>query len=256
MAVILLILVALSFQAIADATQFTFTKIGWKVYAETDPEHFAMFGQVRDQYGLRIVSADKEGHYHLKPDCKYEWKSIDKIDEATLRSYRGVRENYLAEKRGPKESPDSYTWTDSFSSDDKREFSAVRLDSKTVVYSSGYFPKELARVVINGNLIVFVHYDGRVVMKTRICTYTNEEILLGGIQKIDPEWKKSMFSSTGDKPLKKHLKRNPINATPYGNFILDQKFRKPDDPGEMQNLQRRLMNAVPVIDNREIHMGI
>lgn len=256
MALMSLILVVLTFHALADATQFTFTKIGGRIYAETDPEHYAMFGQVKKNNAIQIVSANKEGHYRLKPDCDRDWLSIEKIDEATLKAYKRLRDNYLAEKRGPRESPESYTWTDSFSSDDKREFSAVRLDPNTVVYSSEYFPEGLARVLISGNLVTFVHYDGRVVIKNMQCLYINERILIDGIEKIDPDWKKTIFSSTGDKPLKKHLKRNPIDVTPYGSFKLEQRFSKTDTVEEVRSLGRIIAAGRPVIDLREIHVGL
>lgn len=61
MAVMLLILTALSFHAMADATQLRFAKIGWKVYVETDPEHFAMSGPLTEGGENLLVSADKEG---------------------------------------------------------------------------------------------------------------------------------------------------------------------------------------------------
>lgn len=113
--------------------------------------------------------------------------NIKNIDEAALKSYRDVRAKFLSEKRGPEESPESFIWSTTFSEDGKREFSAYRLGGSTVVYSSEYFPKGLARVIINIRLVMFVHYDGRVVIKNTDCLDTNEKILVDGIKKIDPD---------------------------------------------------------------------
>lgn len=91
---------------------------------------------------------------------------------------------------------------------------------------SRYFPDELAKVVIGGNLVTFVHYDGKVVMKTMNCLNINEKILIEGILEIDPDWKKLVFSFEGDKASKKYLKRHPLDVTPYGSFALEQGYSK------------------------------
>lgn len=191
MAMMLSILIAFSLHALAYATQITFTKIGSKIYAETDPEHFALFGPITVEDP--IVSADRDGHYVLNLDCHVDKLSIKDIDEATLELYKDIRVHFMAEKRGPDKSSRSFTWSDNFSDNEKKKFSAVRLGQNTVVYTSEYFPKGLARVIIYEELVIFVHYDGRVVMKTIHCLFINEKILIDGIQMIDPDRKRPVF---------------------------------------------------------------
>lgn len=229
MAAALLILVVLSLTAMADATELMFGKIGGKIYAETDPKHFAMFGQVTDQGGVRIISVDDQDQFYLTSSCESGWKDMRKIGKAVLESYSKVREIYTQEKRGPSESPQSYAWTDSFSSDQRR-FAAIRLDPDTIAYSLQYFPEELARMIISGNVVTFVHYDGTVRIKTMKCLFINERILVEGVQQLDPDWKKSLFSSSGDKDLKRYLKHNGFEQTPDGSFKLEQDFVKTRTP--------------------------
>lgn len=124
---------------------------------------------------------------------------------------------------------------------DRKEFSVVRLDSNTVAYSSQYFPEELAKVIISGNVIVFAHYDGNVRIKTTECLYNNEKILIDGIKKLDPDWKKSVLSSTGDKLLRKHLQHNPMYSSPNGSFKYEQNFYKTRTPKELAAMKRAFL---------------
>lgn len=218
MAVALLILVAVSLHAIADATQLTFSKYKHNIYVETDETHYAMYGPVTDKEtgAIRIITMSPLGKYYLTSDCDSHWTDLKDIKDDLLESYQKTRVNYLKEKRGAAVSPQSYVWSDTYSSD-KREFSAIKVDSRTTVYSSNVFPSELARVIVSGNVIIFAHYDGTLTMKTRNCLYRNEKILLAGIEKMDPDSQKTIFSSTGEKALRKHLKSNPISETAFDN---------------------------------------
>lgn len=214
------ILLAVSLHALADATQLTFSKIEGKIYVETDPKHFAMFGQVKDKDGIRAISTDEETQYHLTEKCEIGNTYVDKIDADTRYKYCQVIENHLEETRRPGESPKSYIWTNTFSSE-QSDYSVVRLDPETLVYSSQYFPSKLGRVIISGPVVIFVHYDKSIALKTIGCLDPNERILVRGLNKINPETKKSVLSATGDKILKKHLKQNSIDEP---KFYLEQKF--------------------------------
>lgn len=237
-----LILATLSLVALTDATRITFSVIGGRIYAETDQDHFAIFGQTKDKDGARIVSVDEDGQYLLKGNCDSDWTRLENVDAATKFGYNGIRTNHLAETRIPKESPCSYVWSDSFSSD-QRDFSVVRLEPQTIVYSSQFFPSKLAKVVISGNVVVFVHYDGTVRMKYKHCLYLNEKILIEGLQKINPEAKKSFFSKTGERVLRDHLRYHPIDATPYGSFDTEQMFLKTYTTAELEALKRLIQNG-------------
>lgn len=52
MQLIITILVALLLQATVNATEVTFVKMDGKIYVETDSSHYAMFGHVKDDYGV------------------------------------------------------------------------------------------------------------------------------------------------------------------------------------------------------------
>lgn len=237
-----LILVVLPLITIADASQLMFGKIEGKIYAETDSDHFAMFGQVTDRDGIRVIAVDHQGQFHLTSKCESGWKDTKKLDKSVLQSYAQIRDVYMQEKRDPSESPRSYTWSDTLSSDQKG-FAAVRLDPDTIAYSSQYFPEGLARVIISGNVVTFVHYDGKVRIKTTKCLYLNERILVEGIRKLDPDWKKSLFSSKGDKVLKKHLKYQGFDTSPYGSFDSEQDFSKTRTPQELAAMQNAVLGG-------------
>lgn len=64
MFVIRIVLFALSLNAIIDATRVTYTNLGGRVYVETGPQNYAMFGQVKNKLGKKIVVAvnNKDPH--------------------------------------------------------------------------------------------------------------------------------------------------------------------------------------------------
>lgn len=213
----LIIFVALSFHTLVDATRFTFSRVDWKIYAETDSKHFALFGQVQDMHGTRIVSVDEKGQHYLTSKCETGWEGIEKLDETTLSRYNGIRKYYLV--------PRSFTWSHNISGDEK-EFICDKIDEpgyETRVFASTYFPSKLARVLISHELITFVHYDGTVRMKTDNCLGPNESILIEGLKKVQIEAKKSFPLSSPEKALKKHLQRSPFDE---GSFNLEQEYSK------------------------------
>lgn len=214
----LVISFVVSLQAIANAIQVTFSRIGADIYVETDPTNYAMFGQIMDESGVKIIRVNKLTQTHLTSRCKTGKTDINQVDEATLRTYKEIRERHLAEKRGPEESPQSYTWSQTFPINVK-EYSVTKLDDITFVYSSKYFPGTLSKVIISGQVVVFVHNTGSVTLKTIKCLDANEEKLVEGIKKIDTKKKKLSFLS-GERLLRKHLKSHPIDDF----FIMEQNY--------------------------------
>lgn len=201
-----------------EVTVLTFSKYAGKIYAATDPKQFALYGQLTD----KILSVNEEGRFYLTPECESSRTKLEDIPEISWHVYDHFRKHFLKEQRGPEQSPKSYTWSDAFEHG-QRQFSVIRLDPDTVVYSSRLFPKILARVIISGQVVTFVHFDGTVRMKTLNCLLPNEKILIEGVQKIQPDTKRSFFAPAGDKVLQKHLKQDPIDETLFNQ---EQSFSK------------------------------
>lgn len=187
MVIKLTILVVLSLNAIVNATRVTFTKMGDKIYVETDPQHYAIFGQYQDEHGNMIVAVNDEHQYKLGTTCEKKWQNIKDLNGEELDNYKEIREKFLAEKRKSpilsKTSTDSYTWSDTFSTED-RNFSVMRLDGSTVVYSSRYFPSKLARIIISGEIIISIRFDRSVVMKSMHCSTEKEKLLYETIKRV------------------------------------------------------------------------
>lgn len=216
-----IILVVLSLHAIADASKLTFSKINGRVYVETDPFNYAMYGQVSDKDGQRIVVVNGDEHSYQTSRCEDEKESLSGIKSQQLDDYRKLRDIYLKEER---ESPaisgvptQSYIWSTLFFYDESMEYSTIRLDDNTVVYSSRYFPNNLARVIITGKLVIFIHYDETITMKRIECLFINEEILINGIQTIDVDGKRkhSLIKPKGENALKKYIKNHPIDQDAF-----------------------------------------
>lgn len=247
-AMMLLILVVVSLHALADATQLTISRDSEGIYVETDSKHFAMFGQFTNEPGLRIISSDGEVRYNQNSQCVHDWKEIGKINRDTLHSYSQLRDRYLTEKRAPEESPESYTWYDSFSEDQPIKYSVVQLGSaKTRVFSSPYFPNTIAKVITSyfpklvasypPIVATFVYYDGTVVMKTMNCLLHNEKNLIDGIMKIDPDYEKvHKFSMNGDRALMKYLNSNPVDAAQFNS---EQRYLRLNNDKELKTKGHR-----------------
>lgn len=111
-------------------------------------------------------------------------------------------------------------WSDTFSND-KKEYSSVKLDQITV-YSSLYFPDYLAKVIISGNIIFFVYHDEHAMMSADKCLHRNERILVEGIRKIDTSGKKwSLFQGPEEKAMTRYLKFHRFDRL---TFESEQKF--------------------------------
>lgn len=165
-------------------------------------------------------------HVELTDKCGSRSKELNKVDEDILRAYSRVREECLKEdNRSPAISnipTESYTWSTNFSG--PQEYSVVRLDDNTVVYSSRYFPSKVAKVIISGDIIIFVYYDGQVTMKPLNCLGLNEKILIKGIKKIKTDGKKSFSLFAKDEgALKSYLASHKINEE---NFYDEQLYIK------------------------------
>lgn len=227
--ILTLFVLSISYPAnLVDATKLTYSNKGGKIYVETDSKHFAMYGYVKDVDEVGIVGVNRDKHSYLTPKCFTRREKLNDVDEKSLRGYARIRNVSLAVGG---ESPamshtknTDYTWSQTFS-DGEKGFSAIRLDKNTVVYSSEYFPSLLARVIISGKVVIFVHHDGNVTMKWMQCLYPSERNLVAGIRKINTSSGiSSRFSSKDDNALKKHLKSHPIEVE---QFIREQKYQAP-----------------------------
>lgn len=214
----------LKVEQLEGQTKVTFVKLNGNIYVETDTDHYAFHGEKEVEGGVQIIAVAGNSRFQLlTSNCEDEWKLFSK--EPKLKDYREFRDKYLEvnQECPAKTGIDSntYSWSETFSSD-QEEYSIVKLDPRTIVYSSSYFPKELAKVIISGDVIVFVHYNGLVSLKTTKCLYLNEQILYEAIKKIDTsEKKKSIFSASGEKAMGKYLNSHKINEL---NFNSEQRY--------------------------------
>lgn len=232
MALIFTFLVALSLQATAIATTVTFSKIGYRVYVETDPQHYALYGQVSDKQGFRAIAVNGDTLAYQTKECDTDWSSMSKIkkDYSEIRgAHLEVRNKSPAISNTPTQ---SYIWTDTLSSD-KEDYSEVKLDDKTFVVSSKYFPSKLAKVIISDDVFIFVHNDGRVALKTEECLFLNERILVAGIYRdYSGQWP-ILLPSTRGKALKKHLSSKKFNEDKFNS---EQEYYKTYTSGEIDHL--------------------
>lgn len=217
-----IILITLSLNhAIANASQLTFVKNNGNIYVETDEKHFAMFGKVKDTDGeVLIVAIDGRNYYSLKPsdNCETNFKILDSVNP----DYGIIRANYLKiDTQCPAISnilTERYSWSTTFMPNEEKAYSMVKLDDSTLVFSAKSFPKRLARLIINGSVVIFVHYDGHIALKTTKCLNSNEITLLNGIGKIISGGKiAAIFSLNKDNILKKYWQKHPINEQEF-NF--------------------------------------
>lgn len=219
----------LSYHATVDATELTFISNNGRIYVETDEKHFGLYGQVTDKDGLRIIAVNDDRHHYLTSKCFTKQERIEDVSANYLRDYAAVRYMVLDMIKQPSPAISKiptldYIWSNTFSRD-QREFFATRLDKNTVVYSSGYFPKVLARVIISGQAVIFVHYDGNITLKFMKCLYPNEKILIHGIKKINVDGGISSYiSPSEDNGLRRYLRNHPISVS---NFINEQNYIKP-----------------------------
>lgn len=108
------------------------------------------------------------------------------------------------------------------------------------MYTSNYFPDGLAKVIIAGNVVIFVHHSGHIAMKTGNCLADNERILITGIKKIDLGGKKSTwFKSKGEDALKSYLKSHPINVSQFNTEQVYEKVYTDRELSHMDNVLRR-----------------
>lgn len=210
--------------AIANASRLTFVKNNGNIYVETDEKHYAMFGQVMDTNGeVLIVAIDGQNYYSLKCDsCETDSKVLEKGKPDYVKDYGIIRADYLKiDTECPAISnipTKEYSWSTTFIPNEKKAYSVTRLDDSTLVYSAKSFPNRLARLIISGDVVIFVHYDGHIALKTIKCLNSNERTLLNGIGKIKSGGKiAAIFSPSEEKTLKKYWKKHPINEQEF-NF--------------------------------------
>lgn len=238
---ILAILIALSLNAIVSADEVTFVKSKGRIYVQTDKRHYALFGQVKDNDGIRIIVVNGKIRYYLTSGCKTGMHDLSSQD---VNEYFEAGYEYMkVDQKSPMLSnipTDKYSWSDTIS-DERKEFSIVKLDEETLVFTSKYFPNGLAKVIMSGDVVIFVYPDGQLVMKTMPCLYKNEKRLIDGIKKIDTSGKKyNIFSSNTDKALKIYLKFYPINVD---DFSEEQRYNKILTEKEMADIDRAVRGA-------------
>lgn len=237
-------LAALSIQAIANAIQVTLINIKGRIYIETDPEHYAMYGQITDDDGIRIVVLDGNRQKSLTAKCEVERRWLDEINEGHLKAYKGLRDNYFKFVREDPAAANSISWSANLS-EDQKGFSLIKPGGNVLVFSSAYFPDHLARVIIDGEVVIFVYFDGRIVMKTMKCLYPYEQILIRGIKRINTsDGMLSRFASKDDQAMVKYLKSHPINVEEFKN---EQLYLRPYTKEE----QRQIAES-----NRKAQMAI
>lgn len=234
------LIVTLLLHALVDANQVKFVKIQHKIYVETDANHYALYGQITDQDGVQIIVVNNGDHYHINSKCDYKWQALKKIDQRIVESYGKIRENYLKveAKSGAEKGiySDTYSWSETLSPN-PIEYSATVLEKQTVAITSKYLPPKLAKVIASGPVLIFIHANGNVRMKTVNCLQKNERILLDGLRKVrynNDKKQKSLFSSSPDEILRKHIKKHPIDECTFYN---EQNYMTTYSKEQYRNMQ-------------------
>lgn len=236
----LILVLALFLRTQADATQVTFAKRNGKIYVETDPKHYAFNGQVSDEPVMRIIAVDDEGQYRFTSECDLSWTEYKKIGANSLKKYSRLRGIYMRPKEDRREKGGDYVWTESFAEGEKAEQQQAVKDmgDNTFIYASEYFPSFLARVIISGDVVIYVKYNGQVRMKTIKCLYLNEKIFIEGIKKINPDKRMiPLLSSKADKVFRRHLKSNKFHE---GYFKLEVDYAKTYTKAELAAMQNAI----------------
>lgn len=234
MFLILPILIVLSLNAIVDANKVTFAKVGGRFYVETDSQHYAMFGQVTDNDGPTIVAVNGDTYCKQNSKCKIERTELKEVDQEHLKSYAEIKERYLQDARnsmGASEDSDGNKFWSNDISNKPLDYWAVKIDNDIVAYSSPWLPSKLARVILAGSVVIFVHHDGQITMKTTNCLLPMEKKLFKGIKKINiGDGLMSRFTPVGDEALHKYLKRRFIDESQLyieQEYIVPKKKEKP-----------------------------
>lgn len=203
-----------SLLAIANADTVTFSKIFDHIYVATDSAHFALYGPIKDKDGIRAVAVNGQTRYYQTPKCETDWNSLDEVKmdyNLNKEQFSKIQNKCPAITNKP---TNSYTWSDTLSNA-SQEYSAVKIDDDTLVYSSAYFPSKLAKVIFSGDLVFFVHYNGFIALKLKGCLYINERILINGIDKMVKSANGLSLFSSPDKVFKKYLKSKRFDENKF-----------------------------------------
>lgn len=225
MLAVTLILVSVSLAAApADAIMMKFSRNNNQLYAETDENHFAIYQEAMDKSGFQISIVNSQSLHTLTHDCQVHSEPINSIGKNAWSEFSRIRSNFFKGWKRPIESPGRYTVSATFSAGESRHYYTKRIDDETIFYASKYLPSTIAKVIISSapKVVVFVHYNGDVTMKSTNCLYDNERELVKGLQEIDVDKVPTWFSSP-DKALKKYLKLSPVDEL---DFSQEQKFVK------------------------------
>lgn len=237
MSLILPILISLSLNAIVDANKITFAKVNGRIYIETDEQHYAMFGQVTDNDGVRVVVVNGDTQYQQNSKCLAERTELKEVDPEHLKSYAEIRVNYLRDSRKKinifGNGTGNRRWSANISTD-KSHYLASMIDHNIVAYASPYFPSKLARVIMDADVVMFVHKNGYIAMKTINCLLPNEKILVKGIKKINTgDHLIPRMAPVGDGTLDKYLRKHPIDES---KFYTEQEYIEPAKKSWMKRL--------------------
>lgn len=216
-----------------------------------------MYGQVTDRDGIRIIVVGANNHYYQTSKCENKWEDLQDINQDHVRDYRKISEKYSVIKE---ESPEiskvpteRYTWSTNLSKDDAK-YSAIRLDDTTLVFSSKYFPGDLAKLIYSGGLRIFVHYDGRVILKRWDCMYLNEKILIKAINQnlVDQKGSLRFSIQSRDKAFKKFLENNKFDELEFEN---EQNFIITYTYAEYAAMQKAVLaQGSDAINSHRVHM--
>lgn len=231
------LLVALSLHTLVSALEVTFVKqASDRIYVETDPQHYAFYGEYQKKNKPTIVAVIGEHRIRLSAFCEVQCDYLERVEEKVIENYGRIRERYLKEENlsdAISKTPSAgYKWSATFSEDTKK-FSVTRLDESTVAYSSKYFPNKLATVIVSGKVVIFIHYDGRVTMKTKECLFANENKLFEGILKIKVDGKSSALWLKKDNPMRIFLMANQLIEE---DFDTEQYYFRPMHDKEYNQL--------------------
>lgn len=244
MALTVTILFALSLQVIVDATEVKLVKeSGNKIYVETGTQHYAMVGYHKNDDEFPIIVVMGNCHFEISPRCGKTFRELNTLSQTVLNTYNRIKEDCLKERRGSpvitKMPTESYAWSTTFSEEEK-EYSVIKLDDDTSVISSKYLPSKIAKVIMSGDIIIFVYYDGQITMKRINCLASNERILLKGIKKISKTCRRSWcFPSKGEEALKAYLSSQKIDED---DLYTEQQYLRVWTDDDMKRLKQKALD--------------
>lgn len=197
-----------------------FSRFEGNIYVETDAQHYAMFGPITEKDGIRVVAVNDDDHYTLTSRCAKEWLDLKEISKEKLKVYNDIRIKSAGQSTHITNSPnENYSWLSTYTNGSKKS-SILQLDDDTSVYTSKSFPSRLAMVIMSENVVIFIHFDGFVSMRTMNCLYPNEKLLVRELKKINS--RKRMYCCFS-RSSEKHSATYPFNEP---EFYFEQNMKQ------------------------------